>query len=57
MSHPNILMLTEVAQALGALCEQVVFVGGATVPLFLTDPAAPTPRSTQDVDVIAEIAT
>jgi hypothetical protein len=57
MIHPNIVMLSGIARALGTLCDRVVFVGGATVPLFLTDPAAPSPRSTRDVDVIAQIAT
>ena len=29
-----------------------VFVGGATIGLYLTDPAAPEPRFTFDVDVV-----
>lgn len=29
----------------------VVFVGGATIGLWITDPAAPQPRPTKDVDV------
>lgn len=55
--HPNIQMLSAVAQRLGTLCEDAVFVGGATVPLFLTAPSAPSPRPTKDVDIIVEIAT
>jgi predicted nucleotidyltransferase len=43
--------------ALGDLVDQVVFVGGATVALWITDPAAPQPRPTKDVDVIVEVAT
>lgn len=50
-------MLMTVARRLGDLREQVVFVGGATVPLLLSDPSAPPVRSTNDVDVIVEIAT
>lgn len=43
--------------ALGELVDEVVFVGGATVTLWITDPAAPPPRPTKDVDVIVEVAT
>jgi len=43
--------------ALGNLVDEVVFVGGATIPLWITDPAAPPPRPTKDVDVIIEVAT
>ena len=45
------------AATLGDLTDEVVFVGGATVALWITDPAAPPPRPTQDVDVIVEVAT
>ena len=42
-----------VAEALAALgLSDVVFVGGAVVGLLLTDPAAPPPRATDDVDVV-----
>lgn len=44
------------ASALGTLTDEVVFVGGATVTLWITDPAAPPPRPTKDVDVIVEVA-
>lgn len=44
------------AAALGPLIEEVVFVGGASVVLWITDPAAPPPRPTKDVDVIVEVA-
>jgi len=36
----NIEMLIQVARGLGDLCPEVVFVGGAVVELFVTDPAA-----------------
>lgn len=55
--HPNTAMLENVAQRLGALCNACVFVGGATVPLFLTDAMAPVPRATKDVDIIVELTT
>jgi predicted nucleotidyltransferase len=44
------------AGALGDLVEEVVFVGGATVALWITDPGGPSPRPTKDVDVIVEVA-
>lgn len=45
------------ASELGEIADDVVFVGGATVTLWITDPAAPPPRPTKDVDVIVEVAT
>jgi hypothetical protein len=33
------------AEALGPLIGEVVFVGGASVVLWITDPAAPSPRA------------
>ncbi|MBI5239589.1 MAG: nucleotidyl transferase AbiEii/AbiGii toxin family protein [Elusimicrobia bacterium] len=48
-------MLGIVAQGLKGLKEKVVFVGGATVDLFITDPAAAGTRATVDVDCIVEL--
>lgn len=50
-------LLALAAQALGPLCTEVVFVGGAAVHLWITDPAAPATRSTDDVDVITAVGT
>ncbi|MCA1704662.1 MAG: hypothetical protein LC808_15920 [Actinobacteria bacterium] len=44
------------AEILGPVLPDVVFVGGATVHLWVTEPAAPPTRATDDVDVIAEVA-
>ena len=52
----NLGMIRHVAQRLGDLRDRVVFVGGCATGLFLTDPAMPDVRVTQDVDVIVEIA-
>ncbi len=49
-------MLAVVAKGLKDLKQKVVFVGGATVDLFITDPAAPATRPTDDVDCVVEIA-
>lgn len=46
-----------VAAKLESLREEVVFVGGAITGLLLTDPAAPSPSSTKDVDVIVSVTT
>jgi hypothetical protein len=50
-------LLEQAVSALGELLEEVVFVGGATISQWITDPAAPPPRVTKDVDVIVEVAT
>ncbi len=52
----NIELLDLAAAALGDLLPKVVFVGGATVELWITDPAAPPVRPTVDVDVVVEVA-
>jgi hypothetical protein len=54
-SDPNLERLRLVALALGDLCEEVVFVGGAVVGILLSDPAAERPRATDDVDTIVEV--
>jgi hypothetical protein len=41
--------------ALGALTDACVFVGGSITSLLLTDPASPATRMTEDVDVILDI--
>jgi hypothetical protein len=53
----TIALLERAADALGPLRGEVAFVGGATVGLWITDPAAPAPRPTKDVDVVVEITT
>jgi hypothetical protein len=50
-------LLELAAMALDHLLEEVVFVGGATLTLWMTDPAASPPRPTKDVDVIVEVTT
>jgi hypothetical protein len=51
----NIELLERAAVALGELVEDVMFVGGATIELWLTDPGAIDIRPTLDVDVVVEI--
>jgi hypothetical protein len=57
MNADNAALLESAAEHLGELLGEVAFVGGATVELWITDPAAPEFRPTADVDVMVEIAT
>jgi predicted nucleotidyltransferase len=50
-------MLELAVGILGPLVDEVVFVGGATVHLWVTEEAAPPVRATDDVDVICGVAT
>jgi hypothetical protein len=52
----SIAMLERAAEELASFLDEVAFVGGATVVLWITDPAAPEPRPTKDVDLVVEVA-
>ncbi|MBI5883307.1 MAG: hypothetical protein HZB91_09405 [Elusimicrobia bacterium] len=52
----NLDMLAVVAKGLAGLKEKVVFVGGATIDLYLSDPTAAEARATDDVDCVVELA-
>lgn len=54
--NTNIQMLEIAADHLEPLLEEVVFLGGATIELWISDPFAPPLRATADVDVIVEIS-
>lgn len=57
MSDKPIDNLRRVAKRLYALgIADIVFVGGSTIELYLTDPAAPAPRATVDVDVLTPVS-
>jgi Nucleotidyl transferase AbiEii toxin, Type IV TA system len=51
-NDPNLLHLRSIAEALGELREQIVFVGGAVAGLLVTDPLADSVRATRDVDAV-----
>lgn len=53
--YPNLPKVVLIAQALGELREQLVFVGGCAVDLLLTDTAAAPSRVTYDVDLVARV--
>lgn len=52
VDDPNLPQLRQIAEALGELREQVVFVGGAVAGLLVTDPLADPVRATRDVDAV-----
>lgn len=52
---PNLPQLLATAEALGDLREHVVFVGGSTAGLLLTDPLAEGVRPTVDVDAVVQV--
>ena len=47
-------LLELAADALGSIVNEVVFVGGATIPVWVTSPIAPALRATEDVDAVSE---
>jgi predicted nucleotidyltransferase len=49
-------LIEAAAEALGPLLSDVVFLGGASIHLWVSDPAAPATRATNDVDVISAVA-
>ncbi|MGO9112087.1 MAG: hypothetical protein ACLP9L_22915 [Thermoguttaceae bacterium] len=55
MSKHNLALLIEAAHLLEPLLGELVFVGGSTTALLITDKAAADVRPTYDVDAIAEI--
>jgi hypothetical protein len=50
-------IIKKIALALDDLNEQVVYVGGAVVSLYINDPAADEVRPTKDIDISLSIAT
>lgn len=55
-NDPNIEMIEHIAEALGSLTEELVFVGGCAAGLMISDPGRAAIRATNDVDLIAEVA-
>lgn len=53
----NLYAIKSIAEALGEIRLEVVFVGGAVVELYINDKAAPTPQPSEDVDCIVELLT
>lgn len=57
LDNPNLAMVEVAAQALGELCESLVFVGGCATGLLVTTVRAQDIRATEDVDVVTKVAT
>jgi len=57
MLNPNLPLLEDAVHKLAPFLDEIVFVGGITLGLLITDEAAAPIRGTTDVDVIAEIVT
>lgn len=57
MPNPNLKLLADAAKLLTPILGELVFVGGCTTALLITDKAAADVRTTYDVDAIAEITT
>lgn len=55
-TDPNVLMVEAAVRSLGDICDRVVFVGGSTTGLLITESSRPQARATKDVDVIVELA-
>jgi predicted nucleotidyltransferase len=56
MDSSNLDAVRLVAVRFGTMVDDVVFLGGATVDLLVTDPGARAARPTRDVDVVIEVA-
>ncbi len=57
MMSSNLNRLRVIAEGLGELCRDVVFVGGSVAELYADDPAGSEIRPTMDVDCVIELAT
>lgn len=56
MANPNMALLVAIAQAMGLVCDQLVFVGGCATGLLVDDAGLMDVRPTEDVDAIVEVA-
>lgn len=52
----DLVVVKQVADALGELKDEVLFVGGSIAGLYADDPVASEPRPTKDVDVSVQVA-
>ena len=55
MADPNRALFESVVRLLTPVLNELVFVGGCTTGLFITDPAASGIRPTKDVDAIVDV--
>jgi predicted nucleotidyltransferase len=57
VADPNLALLVGMVQAMGPLCDQVVFVGGCATGLLIDNAKLMDVRPTEDVDAIVKVAT
>jgi hypothetical protein len=55
VADPNRALFESVVRLLAPLLDELVFVGGCTTGLFITDPAVAGVRPTMDVDAIVDV--
>lgn len=55
VKQENLARLEQVAKHLGDMVDDLVFLGGCTTALFITEEAAPDVRATLDVDCIVDV--
>lgn len=53
----NLKVVEKVAIALGEINNDVIYIGGAVVSLYVTDDGAEQPRPTNDIDISVQIST
>lgn len=53
----NLGVVEKVASALGNLNQDVIYVGGAVLSLYVTDEGAEQPRPTFDIDISVQVST
>jgi len=56
VADPNRALFEAVVRLLAPVLDELVFVGGCTTGLLITDPAASGIRPTRDVDAIVDVA-
>ena len=55
MADPNRALFESVIRLLAPVLDELIFVGGCTTGIFITDPAAEGIRPTRDVDAIVDV--
>jgi len=53
----NLRIVEKVASTLKELNDEIIYVGGAVVSLYITDEGAEQPRPTKDIDISVQIST
>jgi predicted nucleotidyltransferase len=57
LKNINLSIVEQVALTLGDINDEVVYVGGAIISLYVTDEGAEQPRPTKDIDITVKVST